>query len=357
MDFALTDEQQDLRATARRYLAARYPAQRIGALADGPHGSEASTWPELIRQGWLDADLSAVELALLAEESGYALHPAPWWSTVALAAPYLRGQDEAVTVPATYAAGDVRADRSRAGWLLYGVAPAVPDAGPARQVVVRAETPEGPAVFTVPSDAPGVTVTALDTLDTLRPMARVSFAGAPARLLVGADQTAEATTAARDLGGTLLAAEAVGVATRALDLAVGHARTREQFGRPIGGFQAVAHQLADVYAAIEPARSLTYRAACLVARKDEAASAVAEAVIAARRAAVHSCEAAVQTLGGTGVTWEYPLHRWLRRALWLEAFATLDPDPYATVANRLLAGPADTVEPTAPSRGGHHAQP
>ncbi|MCI4066442.1 acyl-CoA/acyl-ACP dehydrogenase [Micromonospora sp. R77] len=356
MDFALTDEQQDLRATARRYLAGRYPAQRIGALADGPHGSEASTWPELIRQGWLDADLTTVELALLAEESGYALHPAPWWSTVALAAPYLRGQGEAVTVPATYAAGDVRADRSRAGWLLYGVAPAVPDAGPARQVVVRADTPEGPAVFTVPSDAPGLTVTTPDTLDTLRPMARCRSPACRPGCWSG-DQAAEATAAARDVGGTLLAAEAVGVATRALDLAVGHARTREQFGRPIGGFQAVAHQLADVYAAIEPARSLTYRAACLVARKDEAASAVAEAVIAARHAAVHSCEAAVQTLGGTGVTWEYPLHRWLRRALWSEAFAGLDPDPYATVANRLLAEPAATVSPNVPSRGGHHAQP
>jgi acyl-CoA dehydrogenase len=212
-------------------------------------------------------------------------------------------------------------------------------------------------LFIVPSDAPGVAVTALATLDTLRPMARVALAGVPARMLIGADQAPEATTATRDLGGTLLAAEAVGVATRALDLAVGHARTREQFGRPIGGFQAVAHQLADVYGAIEPARSLAYRAACLVARKDEAGSAVAEAVIAARRAAVHACEAAVQTLGGTGVTWEYPLHRWLRRALWLEAFAALDPDPYATVANHLLAESADTVEPTAPSRGGHHAQP
>ncbi|MBM0236030.1 acyl-CoA/acyl-ACP dehydrogenase [Micromonospora sp. ATA32] len=357
MDFALTEEQQDIRAGARRYLAERYPPERIGALADGPHGSEASSWPELIRQGWLDPDLSAVDLALLAEESGYALHPTPWWSTVALAAPYLRWQGEAVTVPATYAAGDVRADRSRTGWLLYGLAPVVADAGPARQLVVRAQTPEGPALFTLPSDTPGVSVTELATLDTLRRMARVAVVGAPARMLIGADQAPQAFTAARTLGGTLLAAEAVGVATRALDLAVAYARTREQFGRVIGGFQAVAHQLADVYAAIEPARSLAYRAACLVARKDEAVPAVAEAVIAARRAAVHACEAAVQTLGGTGVTWEYPLHRWLRRALWLEAFADLDPDPHSTVANHLLAMSADTVEPSVPPRGGHHAQP
>ena len=357
MDFALTDDQQAVQAAARRYLAGRYPPERIGALAAAPHGSEASSWPELIRQGWLDADLGPVELGLLAEESGYALHPAPWWTTVALAAPYLRWHGEAVTVPATYATGTVRADRSRTGWQLHGVAPVVPEAGPARQLVIRAGTAQGPALFTVPTGAPGLSVVALPTLDTLRPMARVELAGVAGRLLIDETDTPHATATARDLGGTLLAAEAVGVATRALDLAVGYAGTREQFGRAIGGFQAVAHQLADVYGAIEPARSLTYRAACLVAAKEPAAVAVAEAVIAARRAAVRACEAAVQTLGGTGVTWEYPLHRWLRRALWLDAFTGLDPDPYATVADQVLAVPADTVEPSVPHPGGHHDQP
>jgi acyl-CoA dehydrogenase len=187
-------------------------------------------------------------------------------------------------------------------------------------------------------------------------MARVDLAATPARLLVDATDTADALSAARAWGNTLLAAEAVGVAARALDLAVGYARQREQFGRPIGGFQAVAHPLADAYVAVELARSLAYRAGWLIAAKDDTPgrdAAVAEAVIAARSAAVLACETAVQTTGGLGVTWEYPLHRWLRRALWLQSFADLGPDPHDVLAAHLL----DEADPADPTGSGAHPAP
>ncbi|MEU1885926.1 acyl-CoA dehydrogenase [Micromonospora rifamycinica] len=362
MDFALTDEQQEIRRAARDHLERRYPATRVCALAEGPGGSEAGAWPELSRQGWLDDDLGMVELALLAEESGRCLHPTPWWTTVALAAPYLRAAGEPLGLPATFAdgapedaappgAGTVHATRSRQGWLLTGQVPAVPQAGAVRCVVVRAHTDEGPAVFACDTGSTGLVVEELSTLDTLRRMARVRWDGTPARMLVEPAGTPQVARLARLRGGVLLAAEAVGVASGALEMAVAHARTREQFGRPIGSFQAVAHQLTDAYVDTESARSLAYRAAWLV--RDEAspagAQAVDEAVLVARGAAVRTCETAVQVTGGMGVTWEFPLHRWLRRALWLEAFPGFGDDPHDRVADRLLR-PDDPGEftPTTP---------
>ncbi|MFG3690378.1 acyl-CoA dehydrogenase family protein [Micromonospora sp. NPDC047740] len=362
MDFALTDEQREIRRAARDHLERRYPATRVCALAEGPGGSEAGAWPELIRQGWLDDDLGMVELALLAEESGRCLHPTPWWTTVALAAPYARAAGEPLTVPATFAdgapdgaaptgAGTVRATRSRRGWSLTGQVPAVPQAGAVRCVVVRARTEEGPAVFACDTGSPGLVVEELSTLDTLRRMAQVRWDGTPARLLTEPARTPEVARLARLRGGALLAAEAVGVAAGALDMAVTHARQREQFGRPIGSFQAVAHQLTDAYVGTELARSLAYRAAWLVQNDAEGslacAQAVDEAVLVARDAAVRTCETAVQITGGMGVTWEYPLHRWLRRALWLDAFPGFGDDPHGRVAERLLRrGDAGGITPT-----------
>ncbi|MEU5911436.1 acyl-CoA dehydrogenase family protein [Micromonospora sp. NPDC047527] len=360
MDFALTDEQREIRRAARDHLERHYPATRVCALAEGPGGSEAGAWPELIRQGWLDDDLGMVELTLLAEESGRCLHPTPWWTTVALAAPYASAAGEPLTVPATLAdgaaspgAGTVRATRSPQGWTLTGQVPAVPQAGAVRCVVVRAHTEEGPAVFACDTGSPGLVVEELSTLDTLRRMARVRWDGTPARLLVEPARTPGAVRRAQLRGGVLLAAEAVGAAAGALDMAVAYARQREQFGRPIGSFQAVAHQLTEAYVDTELARSLAYRAAWLVQNDPEGspacAQAVDEAVLVARGAAVRTCETAIQITGGMAVTWEYPLHRWLRRALWLEAFPGFGDDPHGRVAEQLLR-PGDTggINPSTP---------
>jgi alkylation response protein AidB-like acyl-CoA dehydrogenase len=115
--------------------------------------------------------------------------------------------------------------------------------------------------------------------------------------------------------------EAVGIAAKALELAVEHAQTREQFGRKIGVYQAVSHQLADTYVETELARSLAYWAAWCVAEDDEQAPvAVAAAKSYCGDAAVAACERSIQVHGGMGFTWEHVLHRYYKRALWIQAF-------------------------------------
>jgi alkylation response protein AidB-like acyl-CoA dehydrogenase len=134
-----------------------------------------------------------------------------------------------------------------------------------------------------------------------------------------------------------MAAEAVGVAQRALDLGVEYAKSREQFGKKIGVYQAVSHALANTYADVELARSLAYWAAWCVAEDDEQAAVAAAAAKAfATEAAVAACERSIQVHGGIGFTWEHPLHRFYKRALWLEGFGKRPPELRAEVADALL---------------------
>jgi len=135
-----------------------------------------------------------------------------------------------------------------------------------------------------------------------------------------------------------MAAEAVGIAQRALDLGIEHAKTREQFGKPIGTYQAVSHPLAQTYTDVELARSLAYWAAWCVAENDErAALAAAAAKAFATEAAVAACERSIQVHGGTGFTWEHPLHRFYKRAIWLEGFGTRPSALRLEVADALLS--------------------
>jgi alkylation response protein AidB-like acyl-CoA dehydrogenase len=134
------------------------------------------------------------------------------------------------------------------------------------------------------------------------------------------------------------AAEALGIAQRALDLGVEHAKTREQFGKPIGTYQAVSHPLAQTYTDVELARSLVYWAAWCVAEEDERATLAAAAAKAfTTEAAVAACERSIQVHGGIGFTWEHPLHRFYKRAIWLEGFGRRPAELRQEVADALLA--------------------
>ncbi|HZC28143.1 MAG TPA: acyl-CoA dehydrogenase family protein [Gaiellaceae bacterium] len=134
-----------------------------------------------------------------------------------------------------------------------------------------------------------------------------------------------------------VALEAAGIAQHALELAVEHAKTREQFGRPIGAYQAVAHPLATIYVESELARSLAYWAAWCIAEADEQAPlAVAAAKSYAGDAGVAACERALQVLGGIGFTWEHSLHMYYKRALWIQAYGGYARAQRATVAGWLL---------------------
>jgi alkylation response protein AidB-like acyl-CoA dehydrogenase len=297
VDFAFSDEQRQLQREVRGFLAANYPLDRDwDARAD-------DRWQELAELGWLGgAELSFVEEAILFEESGYALYPGPFLVTVGFALPFLGDEDrEAV------AAGDVKwsaEDRGLVPWLN------------SVDMVVDADGNAQPARGEE-----------LPTVDPSRPLGRLERTnGTP---LPGSRDVSRARAA--------MAAEAVGVAQHALDLGVEYAKTREQFGRKIGVYQAVSHQLADTYADVELARSLAYWAAWCVAEEDEQAHLAAAAAKAfATEAAVRACERSIQVHGGIGFTWEHPLHRFYKRALWLEGFGKRPAELRAEIANTLL---------------------
>ena len=274
MDFSFSREQEELRREARAFLEAN---------ADAP----LSALREL---GWLGVSvpeerggggLSFVDEAILFEEAGRALYAAPFLTT-------------AVVLPALAEVDEQAWSVEVAGWV-----PNLDDV----DAVLREDMTVAPAE--------GETVR---TTDETRPLGRLvvqshedsldgDFEPVRLRLLAG------------------LALEAVGVAQRVLELGIGYVAEREQFGKKIGTYQAVSHPLADTYVETELARSLAYWAAWCVAEEDERAPvAVASAKAFAGENAVAACERSIQVHGGIGFTWEHDLHRYYKRAQWIDAF-------------------------------------
>ena len=247
------------------------------------------------------AGLSFLEEAVLLEELGRALYPGPYFSTVALALPALPPEELS-----RVASGEARWSAEVEGL--------VPDLA----LVDRVVTTEGAA------PAEGET---LETMDSTRRLGRL--APGPRDPLPGGIDRPRLRAA--------LALEAVGIAQRALEYGIAHAKERHQFGKSIGVYQAVSHSLVDAFMATELARSLAYWAAWCVAESDPeqgAASAAAKAY--ASEAAVSACERSIQVLGGIGFTWEHPLHRYYKRAQWLQAFDGFPAAQRAEVADQLL---------------------
>ena len=304
MDLASTPEQDELREQARAFLA-EHPEP---------------TWAELAELGWTGvsiaeedggAGLSFVEEAVLFEELGRALYHGPYLSTVALTLPALPPD-----LRAEVAAGE-------ASWTL-ALGPLVSDLDTAERVAIVG----GGTIY----ELEGAEREVLQTTDETRPLGVVR-GGGPGRELADAAVLAEIRPRAL----TALGLEACGVARRALELAAGHAATREQFGRPIGSYQAVSHPLADAYTRLELARSLALWAAWCVAERDEQAPvAAAAAKSSAAEAAVAVCETAIQVHGGIGFTWEHPLHRLYKRALWIDSFLASGRQLRSEVAEELL---------------------
>ncbi|MCF0096782.1 acyl-CoA dehydrogenase family protein [Micromonospora sp. MH99] len=349
MDFALTGEQEALRDTAAKYLA------------DDRATDDGQAWAEVTDLGWLDVELGTVELALLAERMGWARSPSPWWATVGLAGPALRAAGRPVAAPATLAwawtngpgtlaeaVAAARAPASAPGvgcavaadGTLTGRAIRVPHALDVVDLVVVATGPDGIELRLVDASAAVATPAGAggQALDPSRQVSTVELTGVPSTLLVAADAAADVLALTRRRTLALLAAEAVGVAARALSWASGYAATRTQFGAAIGANQAVAHPLAECYGQVETARSLAYRAAWAVDAEPGrvADRAVLTAGVAAREAAMTACEVAIQTYGGSGFTWEQPLHHWYRRAWWLATFDGTVAGTRAELAGLLL---------------------
>jgi alkylation response protein AidB-like acyl-CoA dehydrogenase len=360
MNFTFSEEQEMLRTSAREFLSDRYPLERIAEIADGD-GLDPASWSEAAELGWTGislpenaggAGMSFLEEIVVIEEMGRSLYPGPFFSTVVLALPTLaEAPDLLESVVAGKAAATVawagadgeyatsglstKAVRRGDDWALSGTTLFVPDLPTADLVVVAAESEDGPGLWAVQRDGESTTWEELPSVDTTRRLGALHLDGAAGRLLA---EGAERLERIRDHALAALAVEAVGVADRALELAVDHAKSRHQFDRPIGTFQGVSHKLADGYVEVENARSLAYYAGWAVANgADEASDAAAAAKGYAAEAAVDVCEKAIQAHGGIGFTWEHPLHRFYKRALWIAAFMGWPAAQRARVAASVLA--------------------
>jgi alkylation response protein AidB-like acyl-CoA dehydrogenase len=309
MNFELTDDQRAIQRTAREFLADSYKPEEIRRLAyETPRGFEDEGWARICELGWpalLIAEehgglgLGVVELAVVQEELGAALAPSPFLSTVAAAALIgAAGSDEqrARWLPAL-AAGEARGTVATladdGGWT------AVPDADGADVVVAR--DGEGWAL------AEGVSAEPVEALDPTRRLWRVRADG-------DVDPLPGDAGAAIDAIAVALAAESVGVARTAMDMAVRYAKEREQFGRPIGAYQAVSHACAQMLLEVEGARSTVLYAAWALDHEPESgplAAAMAKAY--ASDAGWRVPAASLQVHGGIGFTWEHDLHLWLKR--------------------------------------------
>jgi hypothetical protein len=297
MDVTFTPEQEALRAAVRDLLADHAPREHVRAVAASETGSDLTLHDRLVALGAADLP-GAVELGVVLEECGRTLAPVPLLSAVGIALPALDAAGAAELVAAT------RAGTARPV-LAFGDEP-VPDALVATHVV-RADGDD-----LVVAEAGTCTMTPLETMDTTRRLARVA-GGTPATTLAG--RARDALAAARRHGAVALAHELVGVGQACLDMAVAHASAREQFGRPIGVYQAVSHRCAEMFVAVEAARSLTYFAAWALDAGDERAElAASQAKAAASEAAVTAAQGCIQVHGGIGFTWEHDAHLYLKRA-------------------------------------------
>ena len=304
MDLTFTPLQEELRGQARAFLAAT-PSPSCAQLA------ELGWTGAAVAEEHGGAGLSFLEEAVLHEEAGRALLHAPLWSTSSLL-PFLDGADQAAV-----AQGDV-------SWTL-ALGPLVPDLDTATNVAVVG----GDTIW----ELAGYEREVLATNDGSRPLGVVS-GGEAGRALC----SSEVLPALRSRSLTILALEAAGVGARALELAVEYVRSREQFGRVIGTYQAVSHPLATSFVELELARSLAWWAAWCVAHDvPNAAVAAASAKSEAAEAAVAACERAIQAHGGIGFTWEHPLHRLYKRALGIQCWEASSAQLRAEVASHLLA--------------------
>ena len=348
MSFAVTDEQQQLRSSVRRFLSDKAPSSAVRHWMESEAGHDPQVQRQLAGQLGLHglgvpeqhggSGGGPVELAIVIEELGRVLLPSPYFATVALAGQALvAAGDEgaqarwlppiaAGSLTATLALAEgsgswrledvtTSAGRAGAGWTVTGTKMFVIDGHSADLLLVVARTDQGPGLFAVPSGAVGLTRTRLETLDPTRRLARIDLDAVAAERVGPDGDGAPFLGRVLDLALTALAAEQVGGAQACLDAAVGYAKTRVQFGRPIGSFQAIKHKCADLLVEIEAARSAAYHAAAEAAagsRDLPVAAAVAAAYCAT--AYSHAAKENIQIHGGIGYTWEHDAHLQLKRA-------------------------------------------
>ncbi|MBV9412703.1 MAG: acyl-CoA/acyl-ACP dehydrogenase, partial [Acidimicrobiia bacterium] len=293
MNFAFSEEQEELRRTVRAFLEQKSPSAEVRRLMETEEGYDPAVWEQMgsqlglqglaIPEEYGGSGYSYVELIVVLEEMGRALLAAPYFSTVALAANAIlhSGDDAAkkellpgIASGATIATLAMTEDNGRwdaegitatatksgDGYTIDGHKMFVLDGHTANLIIVAAKTGDNVSLFTVAGDADGLTRTALATMDQTRKQARLEFSGTPAKLLGSEGEGWPVLSRVLDLAAVALAAEQVGGAQMCLDMSVDYAKVRVQFGRPIGSFQAIKHKCADMLLEVESAKSAAYYA-------------------------------------------------------------------------------------------------
>jgi alkylation response protein AidB-like acyl-CoA dehydrogenase len=352
MDLEFTADQEELRTSVRAVLGRECPPSLVREVVE--KGAQADDlWAAMVDLDWpaLTIDpahgglgLGFVELAVVAEELGRAIAPGPYLPTVSQFVPAIReagtpdqrdrflGGVAAGRITGTLAlaeesgswAGDdvgLVARRDAGGWVLQGTKRYVAEGATVDELVVAARLedtvgPDGLALFVVPQDA--VEATPLQTLDASRQYATVLLDRvrvAPDRALGEPGRGAPALARAVEEASTALALEMVGTCQSIFDIALEYAKTREQFGAPIGSFQAMKHKFADMFVALESARAVCYFASATLAEDDERRSlATSMAKAAAGDCQRLVAQEGIQSLGGIGFTWEHDMHLYVKRA-------------------------------------------
>ena len=314
MNFDFTDDQQAIKRTANEFLAARFKPERVRELAEAK-AYDDDAWKEMCELGWAGIfigeehggqELGTVELVILMEELGYSLAPVPFLSSAAAGlALHHGGSDEQKSrwLPGL-ASGELT---GTVGYAQGGEARLVPDADSADVIVLAG--PDG--VMAVERSA--AEVEPFESMDATRRFGRVRVdtrGSAGGREALTGD-----VEAALDCIATAVAAESVGVAQRAMEMAVEYARDRKQFDRPIGAYQAVSHRCAQMLLEVEGARSGAYYAAwCADSEPETRPLAASLAKAYASDAGWRVTAASLQVHGGIGFTWEHDLHFFLKRA-------------------------------------------
>lgn len=354
IDFGLSEEQEALQRSAREFLARECPPALVRETAKSGDGVPRDLYRQMAELGWMGLlvpekqgglGLGALDLALVLEELGRVVAPGPFLSTQLVVAGLLRAataSQRAAWLPrlvageafATLAhveesdrqdpAGiQTRATQTRDGWTLSGTKLFVPEAEAAGVFLVAARTksgegPEGVSLFLLEPGARGVRVKPHRHVDPTRRFGEVTLkdVALPASALVGREGEAwPALARLLDLAAVGLAADSLGGAQRAFEMAVEYSRVREQFGRKIGSFQALKHIAAEMLADIEPARSLVWYAAyAWDHRPRDAARAAAMAKASLGDVYSRTARRSVEMHGGIGFTWEFDLQLWFKRA-------------------------------------------
>lgn len=348
MNLSFSEEQEELRTLVRDFLAEKSPESEVRRLMVSVEGFDPAVWTQLaeelglcglaIPEEYGGAGYSFTEVGVVLQELGRALACLPYLSSVLLAQSLLlnAGDDAAARefLP-SLAAGSLRATVAVAeqdgrldpeaistlaepdggDWKLSGSKSYVIDGNTADLIFVAARTDAGISLFAVESTAPGLTRQALPTLDQTRKQARLDFAATPARLIGDDGGGWPVLSKTLDLAAAGLSAECVGGAQRVLEMSVDYAKTRHQFGRPIGSFQAIKHRCADMLIQVESSKSAMGYALWAASEAESELSIAAGIAKSYCPDSYYSVASeSIQIYGGIGFTWEHPAHLYFKRA-------------------------------------------